>query len=125
MTDHEHAQLFNYLSQAELTDGFEYGKLGKNGFGSKLGALGQSNTIKRGRLESSDMHQLESDNDSLQLSGVENEILSSMRLKNKIIRDQGTTDNEGAIFSVYDSATDNDLMAFIGMSKTKSTKRAH
>lgn len=35
------------------------------------------------------------------------------------MRDQGTTDNE-AQFSVYESATDNDLMAFIGFNKNKS-----
>lgn len=57
-----------------------------------------------------------SDGDSMCLSGVENDIVSGMKLKNKILRDQQATDNEG-ILSVYESATDNDLMALFGMKK--------
>ena len=53
MTDYEQVQLATYISNAELTDGFEYGfqKLGMGNLGSKLGG-GMSN---RGRIESIDI----------------------------------------------------------------------
>jgi len=81
------------------------------------GKLGQAAWQRRQDRESDNF--LQSDGDSLQLSGAENDIISNLKLRNKIIRDQGTTDNE-AHFSVYESATDNDLMAFIGLNKNKS-----
>jgi len=81
------------------------------------GKLGQAAWQRRQDRESDNF--LQSDGDSLQLSGAENDIISNLKLKNKIMRDQGTTDNE-AQFSVYESATDNDLMAFIGLNKSKS-----
>jgi hypothetical protein len=54
MTDHEQAVLANYLSQAELTDGFEYGfqKMYKNNLGSKLAA----GISQRARIESLDLN---------------------------------------------------------------------
>jgi hypothetical protein len=47
------------------------------------------------RLERESENFLNSEGESLQLSGVENDIISNLRLRNKIIREQGTTDNEG------------------------------
>lgn len=47
------------------------------------------------------------------------DIISHLKLKNKIFKDQGATDNEG-VLSVYESATDNDLMTLIGMKRAGS-----
>jgi hypothetical protein len=61
MTDYEQAQLVNYISNAELTDGFEYGfqKLGMGNLGSKLGEV----RSRQGRIES--FENAQSDVDSL------------------------------------------------------------
>jgi hypothetical protein len=53
MTDYEQVQLANYISNAELTDGFEYGfqKLGMGNKGSKLGG----GLTSRSRVDSIDI----------------------------------------------------------------------
>ena len=80
MTENEQAVLANYLSNAELTDGFEFGfqKLGMNNNGGKLG---QAAWQRRQDRESDNF--LQSDGDSLQLSGAENDIISNLKLRNK------------------------------------------
>ena len=85
-----------------------------NNIGGKLGSAALQKRLDRESFDAL----MNSEAESLQLSGAENDIISGIRLRNKIMRDQGNTDNEGA-FSVYESSTDNDLMAFIGLNKGK------
>jgi len=54
MTDYEQVQLANYISNAELTDGFEYG-FQKLGMGNKKGSKLGYGLTNRSRVDSIDI----------------------------------------------------------------------